>query len=134
MSLWYGTEDAPAPDPTVFTDERGRSNVTLTVGVRPLNATNSVSVYYRVNGGSVAKVAAVLVRTDVRKGSQYFAARLPAFAAGDSVEYAAAGTCRGKQIPVAGPVLELPARFSVVKDGHNHEPSSPAMALEGRNG
>src|SRR6266567_6610295 len=85
MSLWYGTPDAPAPRETVQAD----TDITITVGVQPMNAGNNVEVLYRINQGPTEKVTAKWLRNDTYKKSQYFRASLPAFRAGDMVEYAA---------------------------------------------
>ena len=49
LELWYGTPDAPAPDGTT----EQRQGVSVTVGVRPANPSNAVSVRYRVDGRGV---------------------------------------------------------------------------------
>ena len=66
-ALWYGTPDAPAPGETVQVG----TDITITVGVQPMNAGNYVEVLYRINQGPTEKVAAKWLRNDTYKKSQY---------------------------------------------------------------
>jgi hypothetical protein len=120
-SVWYGTPDAPAPVGTVTAGPtHAAAGVTVTVGVQPLNASYRVELHYRVNGGAPAKIPAVLFRTDVRAGSQYFTARLPNLRAGDKVEYGVLCTLGTLQFPQPGPPHVLPTSFHVVGQGEAH--------------
>jgi hypothetical protein len=117
-SLWYGTPDAPAPGGTVTAGAgHAADGVTVTVGVQPLSASNRVELHYRVNSGAPAKIPAVLFRTDVRAGAQYFSARLPNLRAGDKVEYGAVCACGNLEIPQPGPPHYFPSSFHVVAPG-----------------
>jgi hypothetical protein len=120
-SLWYGTPDAPAPEGTVTAGAgHAAEGVTVTVGVHPLNASYRVEVHYRVNGGAPAKIPAVLFRTDVRAGAQYFSARLPNLRAGDKVDYGAVCACGNVQIPQPGPPHVFPSSFHIIGVGQAH--------------
>jgi hypothetical protein len=121
ISLWFGTADAPAPGPTVVAPQGKAAGVTLTVAVSPLNANNKVDVYYRVNGGAPAKLAAWQARTDVRAQAQYFTAKFPELHVGDTVEYGASCNCTGRLVPSSGPPATFPASFRVV-DGASATP------------
>ncbi|MBA3868888.1 MAG: hypothetical protein H0X30_07030 [Anaerolineae bacterium] len=75
------------------------SDVDLTVGVEPADASNRVQVRYRVNSGPVATLAAEPIR-HVGK-AQYFKAQLPCatLCDGDTLEYSAVCQCAGRQVP-----------------------------------
>src|SRR5262245_36447661 len=92
MSLWFEPNES-ASDQTILAG----TEVTITVGVEPADASNRVEVHYRVNGGLTAIAAADPVR-HTRK-AQYFRARLPALRAGDIVEYLPICRCAGRQVP-----------------------------------
>ncbi len=47
LSLWYGTSDAPAPDGEVIIGD----DITVMVGVSPIDANNKVELHYRINQG-----------------------------------------------------------------------------------
>src|SRR4051794_16792598 len=89
MSLWYGTPDAPAPGATVAPD----SEVAVTIGVKPADASNLIGLRYRVNDGPEQHVAVRWLRNDRSGGAQYFEARLGSFRAGDLVTYIATCVC-----------------------------------------
>lgn len=95
MSLWYETPDAPAPEGAV----QAGTEITITVGVSPVDASNYVELLYRVNQGSIEMVAARWLQNDLSGKAQYFRARLPAFRAGDTVEYIPICSCAGRQVP-----------------------------------
>ncbi|MGL5942561.1 MAG: neuraminidase-like domain-containing protein [Waterburya sp.] len=95
ISLWYGTADAPAPQETIFTE----TDISLTVGIQPLDASNRLEVHYRVNQGSTATLTAKPLQSDSFRRIQYFRANFPAFRAGDRVEYAVICRCAGRQVP-----------------------------------
>ena len=114
MALWFEFgADAPSKAVPVGTDVR------ITVGVEPADASNRVEVRYRVNQGVVEKVAAAPVR---HVGNvQYFRACLPASAlhAGDRVEYLAVCHCVTRQVPSQQDAEQFVASFSVV-GARNH--------------
>jgi hypothetical protein len=68
ISIWYGTPDAPAPGETV----QAGVEVTIMVGVRPIDASNAVEVRYRINQGPTESVAARWLRNDPFGKAQYF--------------------------------------------------------------
>src|SRR6266478_6051068 len=102
LELWYGTPDAPAPDGTT----EQRQGVSVTVGVRPANPSNAVSVRYRVDGRGVETVSAPLVANDFQKRTQYFQATFPTFWSGETVEYVPVVSCEGRRLEVLRPLLE----------------------------
>ena len=122
-SVWYGTPDAPAPAGVVSAvTGHGAAGVTVTIGVQPLNASYRVELHYRVNGGAPAKIPAVLFRTDVRAGAQYFTARLPSLRVGDKVDYGVVCALGTLLFPHPSPPHVFPSSFHVVDADH------PALA------
>jgi hypothetical protein len=109
MSLWSATADAPAPEGTLAAG----TEALVTVGVRPADVSNQVEVRYRVDQGPVRTVPATWLRNDPTRGSQYFVARLPAFEAGATVEYAIVGRCGGRQVPAPDDVRAATESFTV---------------------
>jgi Protein of unknown function (DUF3237) len=107
LELWYGTPDAPAPDGTT----QQRRGVSVTVGVRPANPSNAVSVRYRVDGGSVEMVSAPLVANDFQERTQYFRATFPTFWSGETVEYLPVMSCEGRRAPDPATAGTLPSSF-----------------------
>jgi Protein of unknown function (DUF3237) len=107
LELWYGTSDAPAP---AGATER-RDGVSVTVGVRPANPSNAVSVRYRVDGRGVETVSAPLVTNDFRQRTQYFRATFPSFCSGDTVEYVPVAWCEGRRAPDPATVHSFPSSF-----------------------
>jgi Big-like domain-containing protein len=93
MSLWYGTPDAAAQSVQAGTE------IAITIGVSPVDASNKVELLYRVNHGPTEMVATKWVQNDHSGKGQYFRARLPAFRAGDTVEYIPICRCAGRQVP-----------------------------------
>jgi hypothetical protein len=118
LELWYGTPDAPAP---VGTTER-RDGVSVTVGVRPANPSNAVSVRYRVDGRGVETVSAPLVANDFQRRTQYFRARFPTFWSGDTVEYLPVVSCEGRRAPDPATAGTFPSAFRL---GAASAPSRP---------
>jgi hypothetical protein len=109
MSLWSATADAPAPEGTVAAG----TEALVTVGVRPADVSNQVEVRYRVDQGPVRTVPATWLRNDPTRGSQYFVARLPAFQAGATVEYAIVCRCGGRQVPAPDDARAATGSFTV---------------------
>jgi hypothetical protein len=107
LKLWYGTPDAPAPDGTT---ER-RQGVSVTVGVRPSNPSNAVSVRYRVDGRGVEAVSAPLVANDFQGRAQYFRAMFPTFWSGETVEYLPVVSCEGRRAPDPATASTFPSAF-----------------------
>ena len=107
LELWYGTPDAPAPDGTT----EQRQGVSVTVGVRPANPSNAVSVRYRVDGRGVETVSAPLVANDFQKRTQYFRATFPTFWSGETVEYVPVVSCEGRRAPDPATASTFPSSF-----------------------
>jgi hypothetical protein len=95
LEMWYATPDAPAPDGTT----EQRQGVLVTVGVRPANPSNAVSVKYRVDERATETVSAPLVANDPQKRTQYFRAAFPTFWSGETVEYLPVVSCQGRRAP-----------------------------------
>ena len=112
LELWYGTPDAPAPNGTT----EQRQGVSITVGVRPMNPSNTVRVRYRVDGRAVETISAPLVTTDYAKRTQYFRAMFPTFWSGEVVEYLPVVSCEGRRVPdpVTGSTFPSAFRLSAV--------------------
>ena len=107
LELWYGTPDAPAPEGTT----EQRQGVSVTVGVRPANPSNAVSVRYRVDGRGVETVSAPLVASDFQNRAQYFRAALPTFWSGETVEYVPVVSCEGRRAPDPATADTFPSSF-----------------------
>ena len=109
LELWYATPDAPAPDGTT----EKRQGVSVTVGVRPANPSNAVSVRYRVDGRGVGTVSAPLVANDFQKRTQYFRATFPTFWSGETVEYLPVVSCEGRRAPGPAMAGSFPTSFQL---------------------
>src|SRR5215467_2696025 len=107
VSLWYGTADAPAPGETVLAG----SEVAITVGVSPTNASNWVGVSYRLNQAPEQMAKIRLVASASQGTAQYFETRLGPFEAGDTVEYRVSCTCAGRVFPPAADIRRLSSSF-----------------------
>jgi hypothetical protein len=107
LSLWYGTEDAPAPKDV----EVLRRGISVTIGVCPLSLSNTVVLRYRINGGIVQTIPAILVRTDHARARQYFRAIFPDFRGGEWVEYVPILSCGGRQSPHVLVMNSFPSSF-----------------------
>jgi hypothetical protein len=125
LSLWYGTDDTPAP----FDDEVvPRSGASLVVAVQPANPTNSVNVRYRVDGGIVQTVPGRELRTDYARHVQYFAVKFPHFPSGDLVEYSPVLSCGGRQVPAPHIADRFRSKFRLAaKEAH-----APAQFVRAR--
>ena len=112
LELWYGTPDAPAPEGTT----EQRRGVAVTVGVRPANPSNVVSVRYRVDGRGVETVSAPLVANDFQDRTQYFRATFPTFWSGETVEYAPVVSCEGRRAPDPVTASNFPSSFRLAAE------------------
>lgn len=123
MSLWYGLFDTPAPSGAVHAG----SDITVTIAVKPADASNKVNLLYRIGQNPVGTVAAKWLRHDLSKEVQYFKARFPALRVGDTVDYTVVCRCAGRQVPLATEAQQLMSSFHVVRaeaeptDGHVKE-------------
>src|SRR5215208_4684723 len=113
VSLWYGAPDARAPGEAIGADTK----VTVTVGVQPVDASNSVELLYRINQGPTKTVAANWIWNDTYGDKQYFRVSFPtsAFRPGDEVEYAPICRCAGRQVPSPEEAQQFPSSFRVVR-------------------
>ncbi|MGH7601374.1 MAG: hypothetical protein ACREOI_33865, partial [bacterium] len=109
MALWFGTPDAPAPKVVEAGEE-----TTVTIGVKPTDASNKIEVLYRINKGSAKQAPAKWRRNDAA-GKSYFSAVLPGFRAGETVEYTAVCRCAGRQVPPLDEAFQSAASFKVVE-------------------
>jgi hypothetical protein len=107
LELWYRTADAPAPNGST----EQRRGVSVTVGVRPANSSNSVRVRYRVDARGVETVPALLVNTDFTNRVQYFRATFPTFWSGEAVEYLPVVSCEGRRAPDPVTSRTFPSAF-----------------------
>jgi hypothetical protein len=112
LELWYSTPDAPAPNGTT----EQRRGLSVTVGVRPANPANSVSVRYRVDGRGVSTVSAPLVANDFQNETQYFRATFPTFWSGETVEYLPLLSCEGRRAPDPATASIFPTSFRLTAE------------------
>ncbi len=113
-SLWYGTSDAPGSEGAV----QAGTEITITVGVNPVDASNKVELLYRVNQGPMETVAARWLRNDPSGKAQYFRAHLPAFRAGDIVEYIPICRCAGRQVPSPYQARQFASSIRIIHSHH----------------
>jgi Tc toxin complex TcA C-terminal TcB-binding domain/Neuraminidase-like domain/Salmonella virulence plasmid 28.1kDa A protein len=109
ISVWYETDDAPAPQG----DVPAGIPLSVTVGVSPPDAGNAVEIVYSVNGGSDQSVQARWIFNS--QSAQYFRARLPDFRTGDYVSYAGVCSCSGRHVPSGSDLEGATSSFVVVK-------------------
>ena len=109
MKLWVEPDKHLASG----TMEQG-SDVHLTVGVEPADASNRVQVRYRVNGGPSTAIDAEPLRHVGR--AQFFKARLPSATLrdGDTLEYGAVCQCAGRQVPSTHEVEQFSSSLRVM--------------------
>ena len=115
LAVWFGTPDAPAPVGSVAAaDGAGLASVTVTAGVQPPSASNSMEVVYSVNGGATERLTGQLTSHDAGAKTQYFVAGFPALKLGDAVRYSVVARSPGRQVPAAGAVEAWEASFEVM--------------------
>jgi len=95
LTLWYGTDDAPAPLDDAVEARRG---VAVTVAVQPPSPGNAVTVQYRVDEGPLQAVRAARLQTTA-PGIEYHRATFPEFCSGERVSYLPIVTCSGRRAP-----------------------------------
>jgi len=116
-SLWFGTPDAPAVQGKMTAAGNGRlTGASVTIAVNPTRARYAVERRYRVYGGAVIHLRAVLARTDARSSTQYFVATLPALNAGSQIDYTAVAKWPQGQIPAQAEAADLSSSFQVVAE------------------
>lgn len=108
LTLWYGTEDAPAP---VDGDAQGRQGVAMTLAVSPVSPLSTVTIRYRVDGGCAQTLRAVRIRSDLGRDVAYYRAVFPDFPAGESVEYLPMVACAGRSAPDSATSATYPSSF-----------------------
>ncbi|MEO8177551.1 MAG: DUF3237 domain-containing protein [Deltaproteobacteria bacterium] len=96
LTLWYGTEDAPAPLEDAVEARRG---VAVTVAVQPPSPRNAVTLQYRVDQGPLQTVRAARLQTATAQGVEYYRAIFPEFCSGERVSYLPILTCSGRRAP-----------------------------------
>lgn len=121
LSLWYGTEDSPALENV----EVVRHGISVTVGVAPLSPSNTVAIRYRINGGMVQTVPAILIHTDYERLRQYFRATFPDFKGGERVEYVPILCCGGRQVPNVLAMNSFPSSFRLEARSHSQNQDMP---------
>jgi hypothetical protein len=109
MALWFGTPDAPSPAGVVTEHQE----VKVLVGVAPADASNVVTVWYRINNGPSNPVRARWVSG--RGNTQYYGAKLPLLRDGDTVEYTADCTCVSRHVPSPDEAKQFSTPFRVVE-------------------
>jgi Tc toxin complex TcA C-terminal TcB-binding domain/Neuraminidase-like domain len=123
ISLWFGTADTSAPSETV----PASTEVTITIAVQPISASNRVELLYRVNQGEPEILAAKRRSSHSSiSQAQYFIALLPAFRAGDLVEYSAICHCAGRQVPSPEEAEYFAGSFRVIEPGTAPAPINAA--------
>ncbi len=100
ITLWLETSDAPVPSSIEPLDR----DLTITMAVQPIDASNHVELRYRLNGQNPENIlTAEWSWSDVFQNVQYFRATLPPFQSGDYVEYTATCHCAGRRVPASSP-------------------------------
>lgn len=118
LKLWYGTDDAPAPENVIAS----RRNISITVGVYPLSPANRVMVYYRLGqNGLVQMISGVLQHSDYAASTQYFSAHFPILLTPQKVEYLVKLSCSGRQVPDVFNTQQFPSAF-VIDDSSSSQP------------
>ncbi|HSH81375.1 MAG TPA: neuraminidase-like domain-containing protein [Herpetosiphonaceae bacterium] len=122
MTLWYNTPDAPSPSGHVAAG----TDVTVTIGVQPPDASHRIEMLYRIDGGETQVLAATWLRNDVVRGTQYFQVRFPSLRVGDTVEYFVVCRCAGRQVPASEELTRFPLSFRVVPGEKEAAPGARA--------
>jgi len=118
LRLWYGEPDTPAPREIVAAG----TEITLTLGVQPADANNRVRILYRTNSGPTETVPARLLWSGPSGRTQYYRAYLPAFRAGDTVEYVPTFYRAGRQVPAPEDAPQSVSSFRVTGTGDDATP------------
>lgn len=111
LTIWFGTEDAPSPTSAHINGEPP----SLTIGVYPANPNHSVTIRYRVDGGLIRTLSAILTRSNPAHNTQYFHADWPSELKGSNIEYVVVLRCSGRQVPDAATANSFPASFQLHK-------------------
>jgi uncharacterized linocin/CFP29 family protein len=95
IRLEFEGDSVIAPKESISAD----SEISITVGIQPIDASNQLQVHYRVNQGESVTLIAKPLQNDPFRRIQYFRAYFPAFRTGDRIEYAVICRCAGRQVP-----------------------------------
>lgn len=95
ITLWNRLSDFIIRD----SSDSSTIEVSLEIGVSPVDARNMVEVHYRVNQSETNTLSAKLTRTDSALKNQYFQAEFPPLNVGDTVDYSVICRCAGRQVP-----------------------------------
>ncbi len=110
------------------------SDVSVTAILKPANPSNVVTIRYRVNGGLVQDLRAIMGQTDYVKDAQHFHATFPNFRLGQIVDYAVTGSCAGRQVPGPETARELLHSFRIEdSNGENTRPATPGVEAQPQN-
>ncbi|WP_299488456.1 DUF3237 domain-containing protein [Acaryochloris sp. IP29b_bin.137] len=122
LKLWYGTEDAPAPESFVA----ARQDISITIGVYPLHPANKVTVYYRSDKNRlVQSISGVLQHSDYAASTQYFSVHFPPLLEPQKVKYLVTLSCAGRQVPNVLSTQKFPSSFTI---NDSSSLSSPQLA------
>ena len=113
LTVWYETEDASMSTKTGIVAQ----SLSLTIGVYPENPSNRVTVRYRVDGGLIRTISAILAQSNPTQKIQYFRASWPHTLRGDKVEYLVIFTCAGRQVPDTTIANTFPSSFQLPQQG-----------------
>jgi hypothetical protein len=111
LTLWYGTDDTPAPTDGAIEARRG---VSVTVGIQPPSPSNVVTVQYRVDDGRLQTARGVHLATDHDRGIEYHRTVLPDFWTGQRVSYVPVLSCAGRCAPDLETAATLPSSFRLI--------------------
>lgn len=108
LTLWYGTEDAPAP---LDGSTQLRQGVSVTVAIQPPNPSNVLTLRYRVDQGLVRTARGYRVLIDLDQGIEYQRVTFPDLPTGERVSYVAVASCAGRSAPEPATAASLPSSF-----------------------
>ena len=132
LTLWYGTDDAHAPEGVVDLDQK----LYVVAGVSPANPSNTVTLHYRIDNGFERLARAELCETEYANGRQYFKAffREEHLSPGSKVDYTVIFQSGGRQVPNPSEGTDFHRHFFVQKASRPQkaEPASHRNLSEGR--
>ena len=134
LTLWYGTEDTPAPQG----NDVDRESAYLTVGVRPSHPSNRVVVQYRIDTERVQSFSVHPTQSERiskwQRNTQYFKGKFPSLWRGQRVEYRVTLHCAGRQVPSTAAAQEFTADFGLaplpLQNPSSSEPSPEQKSLQ----
>ncbi len=110
LTLWYGTDDAPAP---ADGSTQSRQGVSVTVAIQPPRPSNVLTLRYRIDQGLVRTARGFQVRADFDRGVEYHRVTFPDLLAGERVSYVAVASCAGRSAPDPTTAAALPSSFQL---------------------